>query len=171
VSEFVLAAYDREDTAEHVLGVLRAHSDELPADLDAVAVVRLGADDGFTLTTTDRPGLGSSVWGVFFEALFGLVFLVPTPGTAYEPNLGGLFGTIDRAGLDDDFRARVRAALRRPGSGLGFLATDWSPQLVLDQLYLRPDTLLRTSLSTAQDAEVVRELGGVRPHTGGEDHG
>jgi uncharacterized membrane protein len=169
MSEFVLAAYDREDTADHVLGLLRAHSDDLPADLDAVAVVRIGTDGGFTVTTTDRPGLGGSFWGVFFEALFGLVFLVPTPGTAYGPNLGGLFGAIDRAGLDEDFRTQVRATLRRPGSGLTFMATDWDPELVLDQLYLRPDGLLRTSLSSAQDAELVHELGGAPSRAGGKD--
>jgi uncharacterized membrane protein len=169
MSKFVLAAYDREDTADHVLGVLRAHSDELPVGLEAVAVVRLAVDGGFTVTTNDGPGLGGSFCGVFFEALFGLIFLVPSPGTAYGPNLGGLFGIIDRAGLDADFRARVRAALRRPGSGLSFLATNWRPELVLDQVYLRPDTLLSTSLSGAQDSELVRELSGVRCHTGGED--
>jgi uncharacterized membrane protein len=169
MSKFVLAAYDREDTADHVLGVLQAHSDELPVDLDAVAVVRLAVDGGFSVTTNDRPGVHGSFLGVFFEALFGLIFLVPSPGTAYGPNLGGLFGIIDRAGLDNDFRAHVRAALPRPGSGLTFLATNWRPELVLDQVYLRPDTLLSRSLSRTQDGELVRELGGVRSHTGGED--
>lgn len=134
-----------------------------PANLDAVAVVRIWTDGGFTVTTTDRPGMGNAFWGVFWEALFGLVFLVPTPGTAYGPNLGGLFGAIDRAGLDEEFRAQVRHTLRRPGSGLTFLATNWEPDLVLDQLYLRPDALLRASLSIEQDAELVRELGGVPP--------
>jgi uncharacterized membrane protein len=46
MSELVLAAYDREDTAAHVLGVLRAHSDELPADLDSATIVRVGTDGG-----------------------------------------------------------------------------------------------------------------------------
>ena len=34
MSEFLLAGYNREDAAALVLGVLRAHSDDLPFDLD-----------------------------------------------------------------------------------------------------------------------------------------
>jgi uncharacterized membrane protein len=164
MSEFALAVYDNEDTAEHVLGVLRAHEEELPVDLDSAGIVRMRADGGFTVITTDRPGSGSSFWGVFWEALFGLVLMVPKAGTAYGENLGGLFGAIDRAGLDGTFRDRVRCALGRGCSGLGLIATDWQPEPVLNQVYLRPGALLRASLSAEQDSELVRELGGIQPH-------
>jgi uncharacterized membrane protein len=163
MSELALAVYDDEATAEHVLGVLRAHEEELVVDLDSAGVVRVRADGSFTVTTTDRPHSGSSFWGVFWEAFFGLVFRVPTAGTAYGSNLGGLFGAIDRSGLDVEFRTQVRRALGRGSSGLGIVAVNWQPEQVLNQLYLRPSSLLRASLSEEQDSELVRELGGVPP--------
>jgi uncharacterized membrane protein len=161
MSELALAVYGTEDTAEHVLGVLRAHEEELPVDLDSAGIVRIRADGGFAVITTDRPGSGSSFWGVFWEAFFGLVLRVPTAGTSYGENLGGLFGAIDRAGLDADFRDRVRCALGRGCSGLGLIATNWEPEPLLNQVFLRPGSLLRASLSVEQDWELVRELGGI----------
>jgi uncharacterized membrane protein len=163
VSELVVAVYDRGDTAEQVLGVLRSRPDELPVDLSSAAIVRVGADGGFTVITTDRPGTGRSFSGMLWEAFFTLVFLVPASHSAYGANLGGLFGAIDRAGLDEGFRANVRSALSRGRSGLTFLALDWDPALVLDQLYLQPDVVVQASLSPEQDAELVQELGGARP--------
>ena len=160
MSEFVVAAYDDQATAEHVLGLLRAQRDELNADLTSVAIVRVGNDGGVTVIATARPGSANSFSGVFWEIFFGLVFLVPTPCTGYGSNLGGLFGAIDRAGLDDDFRVQVRSAFQHGCSGLAVRAIDWDPVPVLDQLYVRPDLMLRRSLSSEQDAELVRELGG-----------
>jgi uncharacterized membrane protein len=160
VSELVLAVYDSPDTAEHVLGVLRARPDELPLDLSSAATVRVGDDGEYTVITTDRPGTRSALWGVLWEALFALVFIVPTPGTTYGFNLAGLFGAIDQMGLGEDFRADVRSALGHRCSGLVFLATDWDAGLVLHQLYLRPDSLVQVSLSPEQVGALVSELGG-----------
>jgi uncharacterized membrane protein len=171
MSELILAVYDCEDTAEHVLGVLRAQRDELLADLSSAALIRIGADGSMTITTTDHPGSRSSFWGVLWEALFGLVFLVPAPGTSYGANLGGLLGAIERSGVNADFRAVVRDALERGSSGLALVAIDWDATLLLDHLYVRPHALLRATLSLERDAQLVQELGGfpapdARPRLG-----
>jgi uncharacterized membrane protein len=163
MTELVLAVYDRAETAEHVLGLLQEQADESPIDFDAGAIIRINANGAFTVTTMDRPASGGSFWGVFWEALFGLIFRVPRPGTAYGENLGGLFGAIDRAGLDSDFRARVRNAVGAPCSVLGFLAIDWNPDLVFDQAYLKPETLVRAALSPQQEAELLTELSEAPP--------
>jgi uncharacterized membrane protein len=161
VSELVVAAYDREDTAAHVLGVLRAHSDELSLDLDSIAIVRVDRAGRFTVTTTAGPHTGNSSWGVLWGALFELVFVVPTAGAAYGPSLGAVFGTLDRAGLDADFRGRVRSALGSGTSGLAFFVVEVDPTPVLDRLPTHPSALVRRSLSLEQDAELMHELGGL----------
>jgi uncharacterized membrane protein len=163
VSELVLAVYAREDAAEHVLGVLRAHLVELPGQLDSAATVRVTADGEYAVTPTDRQGSGKAFWGVFWEALFGLVFLVPVAGTAYGSNLGGLFGAIDRAGIDADVRGRVRSAFSSPSSGLAVIATGWSPAPVISQYIARPSALVRASLQLEHGSELMRELGGAPP--------
>jgi uncharacterized membrane protein len=163
MSELVVATYASENAAEHVLGVLRAHKVELPGDLDSSATVRTGADGGYTLTLADGPGTSDSFWGVLWEALFGLVFLVPASGIAYGSNLGGLFGAIDRAGLDAEFRASIREALGPRSSCLAVIATGWDPEAVLSEFLLRPSALLRAEVLLEQDSELMSELGGVPP--------
>ncbi len=114
MSELVLAVYASEDAAEHVLGILRARLLALPGELDSSAAVRVAADGAYTLTVSDRHALSEALWGVFWEALFGMVFLVPVAGTAYGASLGGFFGAIIRAGLDAEFsRAGQKRATRR----------------------------------------------------------
>ncbi len=161
--ELVLATYSSEDAAEHVLGVLSAHPIELPGEVDSWATVKVGANGRYTVTMASRPDWSESYWGVLWEALFGLVFLVPAAGTAYGSNLGGLFGAIDRAGLDAEFRARVRDALQPRSSGLALVATDWSPEPVLRQFLVRPAALLTAELILDRDSELLRELGGLPP--------
>ena len=163
MTELVLAAYASEDAAEHVLGVLRAHEADLPGRLDSSATVRVAPDGAYTVMLTDRQGTDDAYWGVLWEAFFGLVFLVPVAGTAYGSNLGGLFGAIDRAGLNAEFRARVRSALGARSSGLGVIATGWHPEPVLSQFVARPAALLTAPLALAADSELMRELGGVPP--------
>jgi uncharacterized membrane protein len=158
MSELLLAVYEREDTAEHVLGVLRAQGDALAASLDSAAIIRVGRDR-VTVIRTEHPRSTASFWGVFWEALFGLIFRVPAPAPADNSHLGQLFGTIERAGLDACFRARVRAVLHRGGSALALFALNWNTEALLSQLYLRPDALVRAWLSPEQDLELMREVG------------
>jgi uncharacterized membrane protein len=162
VSELFVAAYNREDSAAHILAFLRAHSDDLSLDLNSAAIVRVEDSGRFSVTTTAGPGATGSAWSVLWSALFDLVFLVPTPGRAYGPSLGGVFGLLDRAGLDADFCARVRAILVGGTSGLAFLAAHVDPEPALSRLAQRPTAIVRRVLSLEQDAELVHELGGVR---------
>jgi uncharacterized membrane protein len=163
MSDLILAAYGTEDAADHVLGVLRAREADLPGKIDSSASVRVADDGAYTVTLTDRQGTDDAFWGVLWEALFGLVFVVPVAGTAYGSNLGGLFGAIDRAGLDAEFRAGVRTALGARTSGLGVIATGWSPQRLLSEFVARPTTLLSATIRLDPDSELMRELGGAPP--------
>jgi uncharacterized membrane protein len=156
VSELVLATYAGADATERALGLLRARG-----ELDSAATVRVHADDTYTLALADRHASGEAFWGVFWEAFFGLVFRVPVPGTAYGSNLGGLFGAIDRAGLNAEFRADVRNVLRDGSSGLAVIATTWNPEQALTQFSAAPNTILQAFVHLEQDSELMHELGGA----------
>jgi uncharacterized membrane protein len=166
MSELILAIYADDEAAEHILGVLRARPAGLPGELDSSVTVRVGADGEYSLTMTGRAGSTEAFSEVLWEALFGLIFLVPRAGTAYGANLGGLFGAIDRAGLDAEFRTRVRAALGHTTSAVALIATGWNPQAVLREFPLAPTTLLRASLALDENSELLRELGGKPPGGG-----
>ena len=161
MSELLLFMYKGEQAAGDVLAELVAHDDELSQELWSAGVVRVSADGRFSVTATDRPGSGSPFWGVLWEALFGLVFTVPTAGSAYGANLGGLFGAIDRAGIDERFRTRMRKALGPRSSGLAMLLRETDPAPLVERARARPRTVLRTSLSPEQDSALREELGGI----------
>jgi uncharacterized membrane protein len=173
MSQLLLAVYKSEDTAQHVLGVLRARGDELTESLESAAIVRLGGDASFTVIRTEHARPSGSFWGVFWEALFGLTFRVTDRAPATDSNVGQLFGTIERAGLDERFRARMRRALRRGSSALALFALNGNTEALIDQLYLRPDAYVRARLSPEQDFELLKELGRLppedeqSPHQGG----
>ena len=163
MSQFLLAGYRQEDAAAHVFGILRAHSDDLAFDLDSTAIVRVVADGLHTISAMASSDGRQTQSGVLWGALFELIFVVPLAGTAYGPSLGGVFGALDRAGLDADFRDKARHMLGRQTSCLAFLAVNGDPELALNRLSARPSSVLRVSMSRAQEAELVRELGGVLP--------
>ncbi len=160
MSAFLLFVYRDEETAGRVLGQLRA-SDVGGCDLDSSSVVRIAADGGFTVTTTDWPGRGSPFWGILWEALFGLVLLVPATGSSYGPNLGGLFGAIDRGGIDGYVRARIRDALGPRTSALGMFLPQARPALVTNLVQAHGGTAVEASLSLEPDSELAQELGAI----------
>jgi uncharacterized membrane protein len=159
MSEVLLAVYRGEDTAEHLLGVLQAQEGAFTANLESLALVRLRRDSTFTVITTDPSRSTASFWGVFWEALFGLIFGVPDRPPETSSSLGQLFGTMERAGLDERFRARVRRAMRRGSSALGFFASNQSAESLMGQPFLRPQTYVCAHLLPDQDVELLKELG------------
>src|SRR5262245_59082490 len=118
-----------------------------------------------------RPGTHSGTsWAVLWSALFELVFAVPVAGTAYGSSLGGVFGALERAGIDTDIRARAHDMLGPGTSGLAFLTSSVDPEPALNRLSVHPTGVLRVPLSAEQDAELAMELGGspsIQPHPGG----
>jgi uncharacterized membrane protein len=160
MTELVIAVYDRTESADLVLSVLQARWDDLPPSLDSIAVVRIGSDGRVMITTSEVLGARGPLWGVLWEALFGMIFHVPEAGTAYGENLSGLFGVLERAGLDERFRERVRGVLGRGSSGLAMLSIVGNAEPILNQLGLRPDAVIRASFTPQQDLELQREVGG-----------
>lgn len=106
-----------------------------------------------------RPGgIGLRCLGSPWEALFGLVLLVPVAGSSYRPNLGGLFGAIDRGGIDEGVRDRIRDLLGPPTSALGMFLRDARPELVTGVIHAYGGTAAEASLSLEPDSELAQEL-------------
>ena len=94
----------------------------------------VGEAGSYAVGTTGRPGSGRGFPGMFWEALFGLVFLVPVAGSSYGPGAGALFETVTQVGVDDGFRARARGALVPGTAGLALLLAGEEAESVLTQL-------------------------------------
>jgi len=158
MGELVFSVFTAQDGATRVLGELRARG-TAPESIASAVTVSVLPDGSYAVGTTDRPGSGSGFSGVFWEALFGLVFLVHVPGSSYGPGAGALFQTISNAGVDEGFRARAREALTPGTSAIGLLLEDEDAQEVVALLAPYGGRIVSTSLSPEQDAELGRELG------------
>ena len=159
MSELVLSVFAGEESAARVLRDLRVARPALDG-LASAATVSVGDAGSYDVGTTGRPGSGLGFPGMFWEALFGLVFLVPVPGSSYGPGAGALFATVVQVGVDTRFRARARGALVPGTSGVALLLTDADAQSVLSFLEPRGGNVVSARLTPAQHAELERELGG-----------
>jgi uncharacterized membrane protein len=160
MSELVLSVFEGEESASAWLGELRAALPAIEA-VESAGTVSVGRTGSYAVGTTGRPGSGSAFPGIFWEALFGLLFLVPTPGSSFGPGAGAVFGTLLNAGVDEGFLDRAREVLRPGTSAVALLLADGDREPVLGSLGSRGGTFVRTSLSAEQDAELERELGGA----------
>jgi len=153
----VLSVFAGAEAAARVLRDLRG-TPPVPVCLSSAATVSVCAR-GYALGTTTRPGTGRGFPGVFWEALFGLVFLVPVAGSSYGPSAGALFGALPDLGVDEAFLGEAREALC-PGTSAIALLVAPEEQDALADLSSRGAVLVGTSLTADEDAALQRELGG-----------
>ena len=159
VSELLLSVFAGRESAARALRDLRAG--RLDVDSFASAATVSIADSGsFAVETTGRPGSGRGLPGMFWDALFGLILVVPAPGSSYGPSAGALLGALINAGVDEGFLARAREALV-PGTSAVALLLYEDQDEDIGPLRAHGGTLIVTSLAPGQEAALEREFGGA----------
>jgi len=159
MSLLVLGAFHGSDSAAHVLRELRA-ARPVAGALGSAAAVSVDEGGSYSVHATSRPGSGRGFPAMFWEALFGLVFLVRVPGSSYGSGTGALFGVLVDAGVDEGFLGWARCALAPGTSGLGILLGDDDEEGVLTALLSRGGLVVGTSICAEADSDLERELGG-----------
>lgn len=159
VSELLLSVFAGGESAAGALRDLQAG--RLDADSFAsAATVSIAESGNYVVETTGRPGSARGLPGMFWDALFGLILVVPVPGSSYGPSAGALLGALINAGVDERFLARAREALVPGTSALALLLGDDQDE-DLGPLRHHGGTLIVTSLAPGQEAELEREFGGA----------
>jgi uncharacterized membrane protein len=172
---FVLGFPTREK-AEAVLEATRDLQKQDLLDLEDAALAWRTADGRIKIQQTYSPaavaGAGGALWGL----LLGLIFTVPIFGLAMGAASGAIAGKLTDLGIDDKFMKEVAAALE-PGTAAVFaLVRRSTPDRVQAALLPYQATIIRTSLSTDKEADLVRRLqeaqagvaeGGATPPGGG----
>jgi uncharacterized membrane protein len=166
MADLIVLGFDEEDTAEAVrtltAKLMKEHLVELG---DAVVVVR--TVDGKVkihqaFNTTAAGAASGALWGTFV----GLLFLNPLLGAAVGAGAGALTGKLTDVGINDDTIKQIGQTLQ-PGTSALFLLLK---QATFDKLAeaLRPynPKVIRTSLSYATEAELVRALAGQLQESG-----
>ena len=160
VSELLLSVFAGGESAVNALRDLQAGC--LDADgFASAATVSIAESGSYIVETTGRPGSARGLPGMFWDALFGLILVVPVPGSSYGPSAGALLGALINAGVDERFLARAREALAPGTSALALLLGERDQDEDLWPLRQHGGTLIVTSLAPGQEAELEREFGGA----------
>jgi uncharacterized membrane protein len=180
MAELIVVGFKKDMyRASEVLNQLLALDDDWVVDLhDAVAVYRdysgkLRVDQSYQMTT----GQGAA-WGGFWGMLIGATFAIPftagasaaaAAGAVAAGALGGTAlgagaGAIDASswkdefGIPDDFEKRVGVLIQPGDSAIYAILRVADPAVVADYFSGYGGTILRTTLSPAQQAKVERVL-------------
>ncbi len=160
MSELLLSVFAGPGSAARALRDLRAGC--LDVDCFASAATVTVADSGsYAVETTGRPRSARGVPGMFWEALVGLILVVPVPGQLIRPSAGALLGALINAGVDEVFLARAREALVPGTSAVALHLRDEDQDEDLGPLREHGGTLITTSLAPGQEAALEREFGGT----------
>lgn len=106
--------------------------------------------------------LTGGAWGSMWDTLIGLLCLNPLAGllsgAAFGAGAGALSGTLVDYGIDDAFIRSLGATIQPGSSALFVLVRRATPDKVLPELRPFGGTVLRTSLSTEQEARLRQAL-------------
>jgi|GraSoiStandDraft_43_1057313.scaffolds.fasta_scaffold343643_1 uncharacterized membrane protein len=160
MADLIVLGFDNEDTAEAVRTLtgklMKEHLIELG---DAVVVVRT-QDGKVKIHQAFNPAAAGAASGALWGTFVGLLFLNPLLGAALGAGAGALSGSLIDVGINDDTIREIGQTLQ-PGTSALFLLLK---QATFDKLSeaLRPynPKVIRTSLSYASEAELVRALAG-----------
>jgi uncharacterized membrane protein len=180
VAELIVVGFKKDMyRASEVLNELLQLNDGWVLDLhDAVAVYRdykgkLRVDQSYQMTT--RQGAG---WGALWGMLIGATLAIPFIGGASAAAAGGAVavgalsgsaigagaGAVDASswkdefGIPDDFVKQVGAMIQPGDSAIYAILRVGSPDVVADQFRGYGGTILRTTLSSDQQAKVEKFL-------------
>jgi uncharacterized membrane protein len=152
--------YPEQGTAGQAAEELRRLHHDLLVAHDAIAVITRDAQGEYVVITSHHPVVNDASWGMFWGPLFGLVFFVPVFGTAIGAGLGGLFGKIERSGINRAFQQQARDMVRPGTSALFVLTGQVDADAVLAALARFGGTPLRFPLTATQAADLQEAIHG-----------
>ena len=161
MADLIIVAYPDEPTAEAARKKLFELQKEYLIQMgDAVVAVRQldGNVKLNQLVNTTAVGAASGgMWG----ALVGMLFLNPLLGAAVGAGAGALSGRFRDIGISDQFMKDAAAALTPGQAALCVLVRKVTADKVLPAMAEFGGTVLRTSLSTEQEAKLQDALKAV----------
>lgn len=165
MATLIAIGYPDETTATAAADEAERLADDLIIQPDAIAVIRRDARGKFHVTTNHNEVGTGATWGMFWGLLFGLLFFIPVLGMAVGVGLGALMGKVAKSGLDKQFQDQVRAMLQPGTSALFLVVEKVTADKAAEALSKFEGTVLKSSLSKEQEAQLQEELHGGAPAT------
>jgi uncharacterized membrane protein len=168
MSDLIVLAFTNETDAFAVRDRLVELQKERTLSLqDAAVVVRDQEGRVKVKQAVDLAGVGA-LGGAFWGMLIGLLFLTPWLGLAIGAVTGALAGKFTDTGIDDNFIKEVGATIQPGNSALFLLVGEAMLGKVEAELASFDATVLRTSLSSEDEAR-LRELLSAHDAKGASD--
>lgn len=151
MNDLLVIAYPSEARAEEVRAKLISMQKEYLIELgDAVVAVKR-PDGSIKLNQLFSTTAVGGVSGAFWDALIGLIFMMPLAGAAIGAASGALSGALTDFGINDDFMRDVAQAVPPGGAALFVLVRKMTADKVLEELRGTGGTVLRTSFEKSMD--------------------
>ena len=158
MSELIIIGYDDHATAERAQQEVLSLQRDFVVKLSGLAVVRVD-DDGKKHIDTPSSIVGASAaGGALWGMIIGLLFLAPGLGLLVGGVFGALSGTAGKAGINRSLRERVDGLLVPGKAALVVMATKLTEDKFAAALAPFGGTVLKTSLSEADEQELAEEL-------------
>ncbi|AZH78223.1 MULTISPECIES: DUF1269 domain-containing protein [Microbacterium] len=164
MAELIVISYDSETQAEGAYEQIQALQNDLVVELAGLALVKV---DQNGKTKVEYPGAAGNVGvgavgGALFGMLIGLLFFVPVAGLLFGGLFGALFAGLDKTGIDAEFRDRVKSTVSAGKSAVVVYATKITEDKFAAALAPYQGTVVQTSLSAEEEAELIHDLGGAK---------
>jgi uncharacterized membrane protein len=158
--DLIAIGYPDTTTAVKAMDEVGHLAQELVIQPDAVAAV-IRNDDGKFRTITNQHEVGAgATWGMFWGMLFGLLFFVPIFGMAFGAAFGALGGKLAKSSISKEFQEQVRDQMQPGTSALFMIVEQMTTDKALAGLSQFGGTVLKTSLSDEDQAEIQEALHG-----------
>lgn len=146
MSDLLVLAYDKEETAGQAAQVLGELEKGQLAGLQDVVVVVHHADGKTETKQLKRFAGEKALGGTFWGFLIGIIFFVPVLGAIVGAVIGTAWAFLHDAGIPDDFIKDVKETVQ-PGSSALFLLVSSDPGQILERLQSFKGKLIKTTLS------------------------
>jgi uncharacterized membrane protein len=158
--DLIAIGYDDTTTAVQAM----EEAERLAADLiiqpDALAAIVRNDEGKYRTITNQHVVGGGATWGMFWGLLFGILFFVPVFGMVLGAAFGALGGKLAKGTIDKQFQEQVRDAVKPGTSALFMIVEQMTTDKALEALGKFGGTVIKTSLSAEQEAEIQAALHG-----------
>ena len=158
MSELIVIGYDDHATATAAYNEVMGLQKDFVVSLQGLAIVTVDAEGKSHVETPQKIVGVSAASGALWGMLIGLLFFVPFVGLALGGAMGALFGKMGKSGINDEFRSQVQAMLEPGHAAVVIMASKITEDKFAEAMKAHGGTLLKTSLSEADEKELGEEL-------------
>ena len=160
MADLIAIGYPDQATAEAAAEEARRLAQDLIIQPDAIAVIVRDEEGGYHVHTNHHLVGGGATWGMFWGLLFGLLFFIPVFGMAIGAGMGALMGKLSKTSIDKQFQEQVRDMVKPGTSALFLMLEKVTPDKAVEAMSKYGGTVLKSSLSKADEEALQKELSG-----------